>query len=59
MNITKKLPGFIMVFTPIALFLAIVAKIGLMTTIIRLSLVFIVVVIVLVGIWLMIERRIK
>ena len=58
MNIIKKVSGFIMVFVPIAwVFLGIVAEKGVMTTIITMSLVFMIVVIISVGVWLMVEEK--
>jgi len=58
MNIIKKVCGFIMVFVPIAwVFLGIVSEKGVMTTIITMSLVFMIIVIVSVGVWLMIGEE--
>ena len=57
MNIIKKVCGFIMVFVPINwIFLRTLVEKGVMTTIISVSLAFMVVVIVSVGVWLMIEE---
>ena len=55
MKIIKKVCGFIMVFVPINwIFLRTLVEKGVMTTIISVSLAFMVVVIVSVGVWLMI-----